>query len=291
MNDIDKIRQLVGNITEQDLVYVDSYVSEKIGIFIPSVGFCGYAIQQGHTHPAYSFVIFLTPDHDMIGLKNLPFAHDNEYVAAILPPDIPHEEKTGDEFVRYIALMISLSLIDMLCQTLHLVSIQGTLWHPFLVSKQLLTLIERFMEEYESPRRSVPILNALGLLIADDLVKSMAGTSSREPVARKGTIQSVIDHIQQHYSDALTVRELSGLIQVSPSSFSRQFKQETGKSPAAYLLEVRLSKAKKLLRSNELPITAVALNCGFSSSAHLATCFKKHFKMTPSQYRSLYINL
>ena len=55
---LESIQSLVGNITEENLKYVDSYVNQHLGIFIPSVGFCEYAISPDHTHPAYSFVFF-----------------------------------------------------------------------------------------------------------------------------------------------------------------------------------------------------------------------------------------
>ena len=57
MEDIAKIQTLVGeSITKEDLCYVDCYVHHHMGLFIPSVGFCQYAIQEGHTHPAYMII-------------------------------------------------------------------------------------------------------------------------------------------------------------------------------------------------------------------------------------------
>lgn len=52
MRDITKIQQLAGNITGQDLKYVECYVLINIGIFIPGVRFCKYTITPSHTHPS-----------------------------------------------------------------------------------------------------------------------------------------------------------------------------------------------------------------------------------------------
>ena len=59
--DMESIQSLVGqDITEDNLKYVDVYVSDKLGVFIPSIGFCEYAIKPNHTHPSYSFIILFS---------------------------------------------------------------------------------------------------------------------------------------------------------------------------------------------------------------------------------------
>jgi len=56
MKDLDKIRALVGCITAEQLKYVDYAVSDRVGVFMPVAGQCGYAITKKHTHPAWSFI-------------------------------------------------------------------------------------------------------------------------------------------------------------------------------------------------------------------------------------------
>jgi AraC family transcriptional regulator len=62
------IQKLVGNITEENLKYVDYYIDKHLGIFIPSVGFCEYAIKPQHTHPAYSFIVFFSEEQSIVPL-------------------------------------------------------------------------------------------------------------------------------------------------------------------------------------------------------------------------------
>ena len=61
MKEIDIIKSLVGEmVTEDNLRFVDSYVHNKMGLFIPSVGACEYARKLDHTHPSYMlYYIFL----------------------------------------------------------------------------------------------------------------------------------------------------------------------------------------------------------------------------------------
>lgn len=69
------------------------------------------------------------------------------------------------------------------------------------------------------------------------------------------------------------VKYLAKLGNVSESSFNRKFKKELQLTPMEYLMEVRMEQAKKLLRRKEIPITQVALRCGFGSGAHLLSVF------------------
>ena len=58
MENFEQIKALIGeDVTEEDLKYVDCYMHEKIGLFIPSLGACGYAKKPFHTHPSYMFII------------------------------------------------------------------------------------------------------------------------------------------------------------------------------------------------------------------------------------------
>ena len=104
IENMDKIKSLVGEtITEGNLKNVDCYVYDKFALFIQAAGFCEFAIKKNHTHPSYMIIIefgtddFLIPPR--IELKK------NYYLASILSPDIPHEDK-GTEFPNYYAIMI-----------------------------------------------------------------------------------------------------------------------------------------------------------------------------------------
>ena len=65
-NSLQMIQNLVGDISESNLKYVDCYISDELGLFIPSVGFCEYAIIPQHTHPAYSFVLFFSKEQNIV---------------------------------------------------------------------------------------------------------------------------------------------------------------------------------------------------------------------------------
>jgi AraC family transcriptional regulator len=63
------------------------------------------------------------------------------------------------------------------------------------------------------------------------------------------------------------------------------FKQSVGVPPRIYLTRLRVEKACELLEQTDLPITAIALEVGYSSNQVLARVFLKHMRLSPSDYR------
>ena len=84
---------------------------------------------------------------------------------------------------------------------------------------------------------------------------------------------------------SLSVQAMAELLELSEGFFMRAFKQTTGKSPHSYLIDRRLAKARALLRDSTAGLSGIALICGFSSQAHMATAFKQRLGVSPAQLR------
>ena len=80
--------------------------------------------------------------------------------------------------------------------------------------------------------------------------------------------------------------ELADIHQLERTTFSRKFKATTGVSPAAYVSEVRLEEALKLLRT-EAKLDDVAASTGFADANHFCKVFRRHFHSSPGSYRRL----
>lgn len=84
---------------------------------------------------------------------------------------------------------------------------------------------------------------------------------------------------------AVDIDSLASHLFMTPSQFRRKFTSVTGQKPAAYILNIRLSNAKRMLDANpELTISQVAERCGFADASHFSNAFKRQFGITPSQY-------
>lgn len=93
--------------------------------------------------------------------------------------------------------------------------------------------------------------------------------------------QVVDDNIYSH----LPAEGMAKLINVSVSSFKREFKRLYDDTPANYFRNKKLEKAAGLLVNSDERITQIAYDCGFSSLEYFSKCFQKKFNTTPSLYR------
>ena len=119
--------------------------------------------------------------------------------------------------------------------------------------------------------------------------KSMTSDSFETDLANP--IETAKKFIQLHFYKSITLKEVSSLVYLSPSHFSRMFKEETGYNYVEYLMRYRVDRSKNQLKMTMLPIEVIASNHGFSSAAYFSTTFKKLEGVTPSEYRNLFSKL
>ena len=99
-------------------------------------------------------------------------------------------------------------------------------------------------------------------------------------------LQRVMDYIESHLGEDVTLDVLASEACLSPFHFARAFKAATGVTPHRYLTMRRLERAKSLLAANQLPLAVIAAACGFSSQAHFTKSFKDATGATPGVYRA-----
>jgi AraC family transcriptional regulator len=130
---------------------------------------------------------------------------------------------------------------------------------------------------------------ALGAALAVHLLRQY-GTFSRAPVIHKGGLASrplkrVIEYINEHLQDELSLVELSRIAKLSPHHFATAFKASTGISPHSYVIERRIDRARDLLLRKEKTISEIAVAVGFSSQSHLTANFRRTMGVTPRKFR------
>lgn len=98
----------------------------------------------------------------------------------------------------------------------------------------------------------------------------------------------LLAYLEKNYMNDLSIKHLSQIFYVSPVTLHRQFKQYTNLSIKEYLIQLRLNKAKELLRfdkKHKLSMDEVAASCGFSSANYFSLMFKKSIGTAPTTYR------
>jgi AraC family transcriptional regulator len=120
---------------------------------------------------------------------------------------------------------------------------------------------------------------------------SFVGRSLQQPCDEKLSalprpiLRRVIDRMEAGLDSDLTLAMLATESGYSRAHFARMFRAATGRTPHRYLLDMRLRKAQSMLADPALPLTEVAMACGFSSHSHLSTAFRSRFGMAPSAFR------
>jgi AraC family transcriptional regulator len=97
--------------------------------------------------------------------------------------------------------------------------------------------------------------------------------------------RKVRDYIDAHITDRLPVAELGALLGQSEAHFSRTFKRTFGEPPHAFVIRRRLEFASDYMVQTEAPLSAIALQCGFSDQAHLCRAFRHATGLSPAVWR------
>jgi transcriptional regulator GlxA family with amidase domain len=89
-------------------------------------------------------------------------------------------------------------------------------------------------------------------------------------------------------AEPLTVAAMARHANVSPRTFARRFRAETGTTPLQWLLSRRVLEARRLLEESDLPVEGVAQRAGFGDAASLRDHFRRATATTPTAYRSTF---
>ena len=94
--------------------------------------------------------------------------------------------------------------------------------------------------------------------------------------------------ISENLAGNVTVDELAKACEISVGHFVRAFRKTTGLTPHRWLTERRIDKAKAALKMTRLPISEIAVNCGFSDQSHFTRVFSQVVGISPAAWRRAY---
>src|SRR3546814_3808684 len=91
--------------------------------------------------------------------------------------------------------------------------------------------------------------------------------------------------IEQNIGVSIPLPQLAQSLGISSRQLQRRFESDIGISVREYRRNLQLSRAKWLVEHTDRPMTEIALDCGFSDSAHFSRTFKEYFQILPSEDR------
>lgn len=146
-------------------------------------------------------------------------------------------------------------------------------------------------ELMEAMHSCCPELSVLGQLcrllsaVLENRLYSDNETAQSTDSRRIALLKPVLEYIEDHYPDEITLDSLSHLAGMNPRYFCRFFSSLTGQTPMNYVNSYRMEQAALMLESGEVTVTEAGLSCGFGDTSYFIKCFKKYRGMTPKQYQ------
>lgn len=98
-------------------------------------------------------------------------------------------------------------------------------------------------------------------------------------------LRRITDRMAAALAEPFSLDRWAGQARMSPSHFSRAFKQSTGLSPSRHALNLRLAEARRLLRETDESVIQIALAVGYGSPSHFAQVFRRETGLAPQTYR------
>lgn len=99
-------------------------------------------------------------------------------------------------------------------------------------------------------------------------------------------VAKVLRYVSDHIGEALSIEQLADAVGVSRRTFSRVFAKSADVTPSAFVEQVRVDHARKLLEQTDVPLKTVAFRCGFHSATHMRMIFTRRLNTTPKEYRT-----
>ena len=157
---------------------------------------------------------------------------------------------------------------------------------PTAIPSLIDAAVAAFDADRDSSRRY--LLRASALLRVTRVTRTGA-EDPRQLETRGGLLawqlSRILDYIEMHLADKITVTDLADLINMSMGQLFRAFKTSVGVTPCDYIARRRVELACTMMRTTGEPLSQVAVACGLCDQPHLCKLFRRIVGMSPSAWR------
>lgn len=161
------------------------------------------------------------------------------------------------------------------------VEFQSRFYHDSECLELLVKLFGILQHSTSVLEKESAFLEAFSLLTRRHAVVRTQGSAIGNEKTR---VRRIIDVFQDRLAENISLMELAQRFDCTPFHLIRFFKKECGLSPHAYLLRLRLERARELIWQGR-PLVDAALETGFADQSHLTRHFKAHFGIPPGEFR------
>lgn len=192
---------------------------------------------------------------------------------------ISHYEDFDNQYVGY-TIQIQYQFLKMIIPQIDTIYFQldnNEIYHLILKEMQTIYDLYKNNEQTKYIKIYAHILQLLSILVDYCQIP-------REIIKTDKT-KNILEYIHNHYRDNILQADIANYFGFSREYLSRFFKKEIGISLKTYLTHIRLNYAVNLLIHTNHTIAFVAIDSGFNSETQFINMFKKHYHVTPGQFR------
>ncbi len=154
------------------------------------------------------------------------------------------------------------------------------------------SLIEKFIDESKNKQAGyLFILESLSSLLGAEILRTLRSNlefrkNTLNDISKKD-INRALEYLHANLNQNFSLTDLAEITSLSKYHFMRVFKNETGKTPYRYYIDLKIEKAIELLKAHKYSITDICFFCGFRDHSHFSRTFKNKTGMTPSLFKEL----
>lgn len=156
--------------------------------------------------------------------------------------------------------------------------------------KNITAIVERIVEEGKNQLLNKELMmQIMTVELMVTLARAMKSEWEESLRVKNGKARELVliakEYIDRNFDRGISVADAASYVFLSQGYFTRAFRDELLISPMAYLMKKRIEKACELLENNEIKVSGVAAQTGFSSPQRFNVAFRKQTGMTPMEYR------
>lgn len=273
--------------SEEFLNNIDFYASENFSLVSSRLPI--NMKPESHEHDSYEFTIpishspYLRVDNKEIIVVRNSLTSSN--------PGQTHGPSCNIEGAHFMAFQINREFIENISNDMsgkrHIIFDN----EPVMVPANLIKQLREYAIENRSHQNGYKfIIETLSIQISVNILRNVKSNMPQHKeyasVLCNKNIRRAIEFMYEYYNSNFSVEDLAGVANLSKFHFIRVFKAETGKTPYEYLMDIKIHKAKQLLKERELTITEICFLLGFNDHSHFTKTFKMKTGCTPTEFIS-----
>ena len=133
--------------------------------------------------------------------------------------------------------------------------------------------------------RDMQICEKLMALLTLLMQESWHPDTARTTAGKRQNLQEIKDYLDTHFAEKITLDALAERFYINKFYLTRVFKEQFGQTVTNYLVQLRITQAKRLLRFSDKNVEAIAQECGLNDANYFSRLFKKVEGTTPGEYR------